>query len=59
MGAAFAATTLVALGHRIDMAMVIAVALGLLFIVLGAGRRESPAIAAARRSITAAPVPAV
>lgn len=40
MGAVFAATTLVALGHRIDMAMVIAVALGLLFIVLGAFMRE-------------------
>lgn len=40
MAAVFAATTLVALGHRVDMAMVIAVALGLLFIVLGAFMRE-------------------
>ena len=35
MGAVYAATTLVALGHRIDMARVITVSLGLLFLVLG------------------------
>ena len=35
MGAVYAATTLVALGHRVDMARLIAVSLGLLFIVLG------------------------
>lgn len=40
LGAVFTATTLVSLGHRVDMAKVIAVAMGLLFIVLGAFMRE-------------------
>lgn len=35
MGAVYAATTLVALGHRVEVARVITVALGLLFVVLG------------------------
>ncbi len=34
-GAVYAATTLVALGHRVDMGRIITVSLGLLFIVLG------------------------
>lgn len=40
LGAVFAATTLVSLGHHVDMARVIAVAMGLLFIVLGAFMRD-------------------
>jgi uncharacterized membrane protein len=40
MGAVYAATTLVALGHRVDVTRVITVALGLLFVVLGWYLRE-------------------